>query len=136
MKIFTKYAETWGKKINFVDDNNVVLGYDMDQSCCEHADWFIADKPTEAILERKDTPDGTPVELTGWNFDPTYFREVKEIKDNPEDWNKLDSGGMVIFRIVKDGAEKFIHLFNCHNGYYSHGFDFKAGDVEIKTDSL
>lgn len=34
----------------------------------------------------------------------------------------LDEGEMVVFRIIKYGQEKFLHLFNCHNGYYSYGF--------------
>jgi hypothetical protein len=38
--------------------------------------------------------------------------------------SRFDDGGMAIFRIVKGSAEKFIHIFNCQNGYYSHGFDF------------
>lgn len=75
MKIFNR-TETWSEKVNFVDDNNVVLGYDLSQRCCETADWFIADVPTETPMQRADTPDGTPEELFGWNFDPIYFREV------------------------------------------------------------
>jgi hypothetical protein len=127
MKIFNKTAD-WSDKVNFVDDNNVVLGYDMGQCCCEHADWFIADQPTEKILDRKDTPDGTPDELPGWNFDPTYRKDVPRIG---ADYNELDQGGMVIFRIVRGDAEKFVHLFNCHNGYYGHGFEFTSPDGKI-----
>lgn len=128
MKIFNK-TENWSSKVNFVDDNNVVLGYDTDQSCCEYADWFIADAPTEKCVDRKDTPDGTPEEMPGWNFDPTYIREVSGESE-------FDAGGMAIFRIVKDGAEKFVHIFNSHNGYYGHGFDFKSGDTAIKAGCL
>ena len=35
MKVFDRDG-----KINFVDKNNVVLGYDMNQDCCENANWF------------------------------------------------------------------------------------------------
>jgi len=128
MRIFNK-TETWSSKVNFVDDNNVVLGYDTVQSCCEHADWFIADAPTEKCINRKDTLDDTPEEMPGWNFDTTYFHLV-----NGE--SEFDAGGMVIFRIVKNGAEKFIHLFNCHNGYYGHGFGFKVGEAILKEGCL
>jgi hypothetical protein len=128
MKIFNK-TENWPSKVNFVDENNVVLGYDTDQLCCEHADWFIADVLTENCTNREDTPDGTPEEMPGWNFDPAFIREVR-------DESEFDYGGMVIFRIVKDGAQKFVHLFNSHSGYYGHGFDFKAGDVAIKHGHL
>src|SRR5687768_13250084 len=112
MKIFDK-KEGWGTKVNFVDENNVVLGYDMDQSCCEHADWFITDKPQDTIVNRgEEIPD-----LTGWTFDVDYFQSI-------ENHNELDCGEMAVFRIVNGDQEKFIHLFNCHNGYYSHGFSF------------
>ena len=108
MKIFEK-MERWEEKVNFVDENNVLVGYDMGQDCCEYADWFIADQPTEKVVERKETPD-----MEGWVFDPSYFREV-------ESADEFDDGGMVIFRLVNGDQEKFLHLFNSHNGYYGHG---------------
>lgn len=37
MKIFDKDG-----KVNFVDENNVIVGYDTNQHCSEHAGWFIA----------------------------------------------------------------------------------------------
>tara|TARA_Y100000593_G_C4221492_1_gene292107 strand:- start:330 stop:704 length:375 start_codon:yes stop_codon:yes gene_type:complete len=117
MKIFDQ-KQGWRSKVNFVDANNVFVGFDTDQCCCEHADWFIADTPKDTIEER----DARPDEMAGWVFDRDYFEEVSNGRE-------FDGGGMVIFRITKDGSEKFLHLFNCHNGYYSHGFTFGAGGV-------
>lgn len=125
MKIFND-QKSWNSKVNFVDDNNVFVGYDMAQNCCEYADWFIADQPQEKI------PDPLPIceeELPGWNFDPDWFRQSNI-------YAEYDQGGVVIFRLIKDGAEKFLHLFNCHNGYYSHGFRFGKGDVIEKNDYI
>lgn len=112
MKIFEKDS-----KINFVDENNVFLGYDLRQDCCEHADWFIADTPQEKPpeTERNGIPD-----LCGFVFDPVYFKNV-------EGGERFDMGGMSIFRIVNKDAEKYIHIFNCQNGYYGHGFEFIIG---------
>ena len=31
-----------GEKINFIDENNVFVGYDLGQNCCENASWFIS----------------------------------------------------------------------------------------------
>ena len=112
MKIFDREG-----KINFVDENNVFLGYDMGQCCCERADWYISDIETYGVRDRD------PKEsegLGGWIFDTKYFKKV--------DCNDLDEGEMVRFRIFKGAEEKFIHLFNCHNGYYGHGFEFMVGD--------
>jgi hypothetical protein len=119
MKVFERDAS-----VNFVDENNVVLGYSMDQCCCENADWFIADTPQEDLGPRGELPD-----LEGFVFDTEFFKEVNG--------GHFDDGGMAIFRIVKGSAEKFIHIFNCQNGYYSHGFNFAIeGGKVIRAGTL
>jgi hypothetical protein len=112
MKLFDS-GSFWETKVNFVDENNVVLGYDTVQGCCEHAGWFIADTPQKKIQSDA----GANFDLTDWRFDPTY----RQREDNGLEF---DAGGMEIFRIVNGDKEKFIHIFNAHNGYYSHGFTF------------
>lgn len=67
-------------------------------------------------------------QLDGWVFDTNFF-ETPECPD-------LDEGGMAVFRITSGPQEKFIHIFNAHNGYYSHGFEFKAGETMIKSEYL
>jgi hypothetical protein len=128
MKIFDR-----DNKINFVDDNNVLLGYDMDQCCCEFADWFVTDKKVERELtgnELRDRVTGQqPSELPGFIFDTEYFAEIHAS-------GCLDEGGMVVFRVVNGTEEKFIHLFNCHNGYYSHGFTISVAGRSIRDGSL
>lgn len=126
MKIFTQNPDKWSEKINFVDENNVFLGYDMGQSCCEHADWFIDDKPwTEQIPDNLDAYQKTEG-YEGWTFDTSYFLEVANSR-------VFDEGGMAIFKITKDGNEKFIDIFNSHNGYYGHGFEFHIGNEPNKN---
>lgn len=57
-----------------------------------------------------------------WEFDPDYFVEA-------EAGRNLDGGGMVIFRLTHktDDKHQYLHLFNCHNGYYGHGFTMTIG---------
>lgn len=100
----------WGEKHNFIDDNDVYVGYDAGQDCCEYADWFISDK-----IETK-TPEKLPkeAELDGWFFDTTFFKE--------DCLTDCDDGGSIVLRITKGDKEKFLHIFNCHNGYYGHTF--------------
>jgi hypothetical protein len=129
MKIFTKNPDGWGNKINFVDENNVFLGYDLDQSCCEYADWFIDDMSWQTQLPENISNYQKTEGYDGWLFDTEFRQEVSNIKD-------MDEGSMVIFKITKDGREKFIHIFNCHNGYYGHGFDFKIEDTIIESGTL
>ena len=134
MKIFNK-KENFADKVNFADKNGVLLGYDLSQDCCEEADWFINDKPLEKVEYDKNYNKLTPMEnyygdeLEDYVFDTKYFKSISD-----SDW--LDAGEMVIFRITNGVDEKFIHIFNAHNGYYGHGFEFKEGNEILKEGSL
>jgi len=59
---------------------------------------------------------GREADYSDYRFDTEFF--IKSDKD------PYDVEAVVVFRITDGKNEKFIHLFNCHNGYYSHGFDF------------
>ena len=121
MKIFDRYG-----KVNFVDDNNVMLGYDTNQQCCESAGWFVADKPKNVIEEP--LYNASDAALYGFQFDPTFFQEM-EIPIS------CGEGGIAIFKIVNEHREIYLHLYNQHNGYYSHGFEFTK-PTTIKKGSL
>jgi len=44
---------------------------------------------------------------------------------------------IVIFELVNDkNNSKFLHIFNSHNGYYSHGFTFECDNQIIKKGSI
>lgn len=131
MKIFNN-KEPWKEKVNFVDENNVVLGYDMSSQCCESFGWFIADR---VVFNMKDysTLDKTfdDDDYTDWRFDPQFFQSGESLES-------YDIESMAIFRIVNQttGESRYIHLYNLHNGYYSHGFDFTQSDKTIQSGSL
>lgn len=120
------------EKVNFVDENNVFVGYDMGQSCCEHAEWFIADSVLVKMPATRCNGEG----LENYRFDPDFCEEPNALQYEDMDCDALDSGGMVVFKLTDGHNEKYLHLFNCHNGYYSHGFEFKNGDEVIKEGSL
>ncbi len=40
MKIFS--TNEWPAKTNFIDENNLVVGWDDGQSCCERVGYFFA----------------------------------------------------------------------------------------------
>jgi len=125
MKVFQSDKE-YGGKNNFVDRNNVFVGYDTEQDCCEDADWFISDKVEKELPETNQHD----IDLSGYVFDTTYFKENSEIQGD------LDEGECVVFKLIKGNSELFLHLYNCHNGYYSHGFEMKIGDEIIKEGYL
>ncbi len=128
MKAFTPENSPWAK-VNFVDDNNVLLGYDLETNCCEIASWFITDTPLDSKNPLPETKT-QPTELPGFNFDTSYL-----IKDNNPD--VFDEGAIVTFRLFNsEGQEKFLHLYNMHNGYYSHGFEFQTSEESLIQASI
>lgn len=144
MKIFTKDNTHWENKVNFVDENNVYFGYDMNGQCCEQYGWFVADKISiPNTWEEFDGKYREPYqdvnainkELVDFVFDTSYFNEFHSQELNQKLGNDLT---MVILRIVNQdhSKEKFIHVYNCHNGYYSHGFEFKDNENSIQEGSI
>ena len=154
MRIFEK-----DNKHNFVDENNVYVGYDSYQSCCENADWFIASYILEEVPDCFFEGNGTfdknssyfeemckkhesirnemvadwrqvykSTDLDGYVFDIDFFKELS--------YPNLDGGGAVAFRLINQDKEKFLHLFNSHNGYYGHGFSMNVSNKEIREGNL
>lgn len=128
-------------KINFVDDNNVFVGFSYDSCCCEQFGHYF--HRTLGV-----TPDmAAPVEdfdTEGYQFDKTFCEETE---------SGGDSGGKATFRLTrpttptrsKKAAKRkgpvtcevlYLTIYNHHNGYYSHGFEMKVGDKTVKTGSL
>ncbi len=125
MKVFEQNS-----KFNFVDENNVFVGYDAGQDCCEHASWFFSNKVEKGSIDdqEKEIPEG----ITKYRFDPEFFEQVS----NPSDF---DEGGMVVFRCVRPDGKKpdiYLHLFNCHNGYYGHGFKMTVDGKNLRDGCL
>jgi len=125
MKIFEQ-GEAWHKKINFVDENNVLVGFDYGQSCCEDFGYFFSQK----IPPHQTAPDKEiDFDPAGWVFDTTYFedRELGDYDGKP---------AMTIFRLVKNDEEMYLALYNLHNGYYGHGFDMEIDGKSIHSGNL
>jgi hypothetical protein len=135
MKVFDS-PDTWGSKVNFVDENNVMLGYDMAQDCCEHFGWFVSDKlygeypdyekPGYAEIIGNH---GEGLKWSAYRFDPSFHIQI----------GAGEAGGMATFKIVskfKKYKPMFLYLFNLHNGYYAHGFEFCNGETVIVESSI
>lgn len=133
MKIFNR-EENFGDKVNFIDENNIFVGYDLSQFCCENADWFLSDKVVSAMPEESEF--NQDFDVSDYAFDKDFFQEVELEADKYGDTD-LDSGAMVAFKLVnKEGKEMFLHLFNIHNGYYGHGFEVKHGGEVVNDGTL
>ena len=133
IKIITSEdADMWDKKVNFVDTNNVLVGYDTYQCCCEDADWYITDKVspygTRSVVESYD--------LDGYVFDPSFCVKGSEVFGE-SNMGELGEGDQVFFAMVHPEKEKlFLCLYNSRNGYYSHGFEMASGANVITSGSL
>jgi hypothetical protein len=132
MKIFNKNNEdyNWETKVNFVDGNNVLIGYDTMQCCCEHADWFFSKKKIDKY-DYNINYDGLKeqLDLEYYNFDVDFFEEY-------EDTN-LDAGTRVVFRLTAEGKDDlYLHIFNAHNGYYGHGFEATINGIDWHSGTL
>ena len=126
MKIFNQ-VEGFENKVNFVDERNTLVGYDLSRDCCEEAGWFIADAIRMERCEDQPT-DG----LDDYRFDPDYFLQV-----GGRDAKFLDGGKLAIFRLVAPSKpDLYLHIYNAHNGYYEHGFNLDVGGQTIHTGYL
>lgn len=120
MKIFDNEEGTWLDRVNFVDKNNVFVGFSTEQNCCEYADWVILDKDNLTdVYVYQDVDKFVPEDIEDYIFDTSYFKHVEYA---------LDEGGIATFRLVNGEKELFLHLFNYQNGYYGHGFEAKINE--------
>ncbi len=128
MRIFEKDDKT-----NYVDDNNVFVGFDNNSRCCENWGHYITrsiPKMPEGKAYTGWEPEDIVEDFDGFNFDTEFFQEI------PEADLYVNDGGAVVFRLVRDGEEIFLTIYNTHNGYYSHGFTFENGATTIQEGSL
>lgn len=112
-----RYFERNGK-YNFIDNNNSFVGFDAASCCCEDFGWALTE------LE----PDGTEApynvkfgqleadSLQGFLFDRPYLKRNLH--------PSYGDGGSLTFRLVSYPNEAFLTIWNHHNGWYSHGFEF------------
>lgn len=133
MKIFDKKEDAhWSDKVNFVDKNNVLVGYDMSSCCCEHFGWFLSEKEEVEINDEngEEIESTKKYDLEEYCFNTDYFCLI-------EGGEVLDSGGMAIFKLWAEGKPNlYLHLFNIQNGYYGHGFTSKIQEEIWKEGTL
>jgi len=157
LKIFIKMGVA-EDSINFVDNNNRVIGWNAEQICCEnHQCRLTSTMPTVkvhtdgAVVD--DVDDMTEEEEERHRKGERIFRQTEmiEVNDVVIDFNELENvvidlpsfnidpdfferiGKGVVFRLIGEGKygseERFVVLENYHNGYYAHGFSLSVGGL-------
>jgi hypothetical protein len=114
-------------KWNWVDDVNVVLGFDNEASCCEQFGYKYSHEETFPLDVGMIIDES--IDLATYRFDPQYFRIANHTGDS--------GGGEITVRMFSDKPPKvmYLHLYNHHNGYYSHGFTMQSRNRE-RVESL
>lgn len=125
--ICKKGNSSWEESLNFVDENNVVLGYDFSAQCCEDFGYHYEDASGATVDVADD-------ELEPFRFDTEYFASNRAEGELPADVGEFDLWAR--FRIVSPERELFIVLTNAHNGYYGHGFELSADDRVLREGGL
>lgn len=117
MKVFH-----YSGSINFIDENDVFLGYVLEQSCNERSDFNISwDRKFKKKIEYKDVSELDSI-LDGYLFDTHFMLKYYDSKNTDRAY--------AIFRLKKNGEKNiYISLSNQHNGYYSHGFSLSQVDM-------
>jgi hypothetical protein len=106
MRVFTS-----DRAVNFVDDNDVFVGYELEQDCCEVFGWDI-------------NPALNADELLNYIFDTTKSPVIKEPADGSYEEIHSVEFTLIEHRLAEERPKKTITLTlsNEHNGYYSHGW--------------
>jgi len=121
-------TEKFPSKVNFVDEFNNLVGFSMESSCCEDFGWFIEGTDLKGDVNSK----GGTFTLENYWFNKYSFVINRDGEDE---------GGEVIItlkgrrRISVFESKKLpnlmLHIYNRHNGYYSHGFKLSIDDQRM-----
>lgn len=118
IKVFETTYDNELLKVNYVDDNNLFAGFDMECDCCEYPSHRIEDS------------DGNIIEPNYKNL----FYDLIFTGELPEEDEWCDTCTARIPLKHKTTNERYYLVFsNCHNGWYAHGYEF--GEIKIKHSS-
>jgi len=117
MRIF-KHKES----VNFIDENDVFLGYSLDNSCCSHSAFELTwDKAGKKKINFSNFDEINEI-IKGYEFDTKYMDKHFDEKDN--------SYGFAVFRMTRKGASNiYVVLKNHHNGNYWNGFELSKIEI-------
>ena len=122
--IGNKITKDYGKQ-NWIDQNNVVFGYDDYKKCCEHWGWGVYDPETGKKVA--EDPAGLP-----YHFDFEAGADAYPLRIYTDE---ATTNEVQVTLVHDDDPKKklIFECFNCHNGYYFHDFSFKRIEEEKKA---
>lgn len=119
-------------KRNWIDQNNIVFGYDDSRQCCEDWGWGVYDPATGEKVA--DSPADMPYhfvfdEGAKENDGEPFFKERIPYSpyDGPTDWVKVTLESDIV-----QGKKLIFECWLTHNGYYYHDFSFYKNETKEK----
>ena len=105
--------------VNFIDENDVFIGFDTERNCCENFGWYIS-YSKERVEKEFGSIDVETIE--GYTFDVDSLKTYDEL-----DYGDIKSS--IVIKLTKKKCKHiYLHLYNEHNGYYAHGFTLREGN--------
>lgn len=117
-------------KVNQLDDQGVLVGWDDFQGCCEEFGCGVYDKESGKLVS--DDPDGLPYHFAKSYKTTTDEKNTDEMnsKKNIERsyWDNREADLFQVEMFPDDGKGPVLvfECFNRHNGYYFHDFEMKV----------
>lgn len=111
-------------RMNWVDSNNVFVGFYNEEDCCEV--WggdFWTSLNKDAVKANIDENKNDYV------FDTSFYIEnFAWEKDDGDDYEEVYRAA---FKLTNGKNDIYLVIWNQHNGYYAHGFQFCNGGTVI-----
>lgn len=114
MRVFDS-SKGWQEKVNFVDSNNVFIGYDTHQECCATAGWFLSYKESEIYYD--DIVKLTNAELEPYVFDKDYLENMRGDFDEVR--------GIRCRLTAPDKPDLYLHIYSTQMGVIDTGYQSK-----------
>lgn len=110
-------------KANWLDDQGVLVGFDVNSQCCEVFGYRVYEK--ESGKHVFDDPDGLP-----YHFAKTYETNTKMGRIGiVREYCGDEAADLFQVDMLPDDGKGPVLVFECfnnHNGYYYHDFEMKV----------
>ena len=120
--------EVWTGKRNWIDQNDIVVGYDEDRQCCEDFGWGVYNAETKERLQ--DDPAGLLYHFGDADTDVDFDNALTDLDGD-------SNNDIIHIELLPDDGKSpklILEFYNCHNGYYHHDFSIKR-TVEQRNQS-
>ncbi len=119
-------------RINFVDKNNVLVGYEYESQCCEIFGYFISEDYEDEVFDIENCIDNTITDKSIINAmkDRGFVFEDNNIYQNKGKFHK------VTYKVFNLTNKKQLVIYNIHGGWYLHGFNLYENKIKLDSGKI